>query len=112
MVLAFLIVLALVGDQRRAVTELKETGEKVGIEPEVARLGPGPFARAHAPDGEGAEDELVAELQEVSRAVTQEGHDHFPGSPELVRVLSAKEEAEAPGEAGLAAGVGSRPGDG
>ncbi len=44
----------------------------------------------------------------IARAVTQEGHDHVPGDPELVRVLSAEEAAEAPGETG----VGGRPGDG
>ena len=42
MALAFLIVLTFVGDQGGAVAELKETGEKVGVEPKVARLGPGP----------------------------------------------------------------------
>jgi hypothetical protein len=67
--LAFLIVLALVCDQRGAVAKLKEASEEVGVEAEVARLGPGPFARAHTSDGEGADDKLVAELQEVAGAV-------------------------------------------
>ena len=80
----------------------------VGVEAEVARLGPGPFTRAHASDGEGADGELVTELQEVAGAVAQEGDDHVPGNPKFVRVLSAEEATEAPSEAG----VGCRPGDG
>ena len=63
MALALLVVFALVGDQRGAVAKLKEAGEEVGVEAEVARPGPGALARAHTSDGEGADDKLVAELQ-------------------------------------------------
>ena len=69
MALTLLVVFALVGDQCGAVAKLKEASGEVGVEAEVARLGPGPFARAHASDGEGADDKLVAELQEVTGAV-------------------------------------------
>ena len=63
MALAFLVVFALVGDQCGAVAKLKEASEEVGVEAKVARLGPGALARAHTSDGEGADDQLVAELQ-------------------------------------------------
>ncbi len=66
------------------------------------------FTRAHAPDGEGADDKFVAELQEVTGAVAQEGDDHVPGNPKFVGVLGAEEATEVPSEAG----VGCRPGDG
>ena len=70
--------------------------------------GPGSLARAHTPDSEGADDELVEELQEVTGAMLEESHDHVPSDPKFVGMLSTEEAAEATGEAG----VGGRAGDG
>jgi hypothetical protein len=58
----------------------------------------GALGRAHAADGEGANDVLIAELDEVAGAIAKELNDHVAGDAHLVLVLGAEEAAQATGQ--------------
>jgi hypothetical protein len=96
---AFLVILAHEAAEGGAALVLAEASVVVVVEDEFAGEGGGPFSRAHAADGEGVHDILVAEGHEVSRVGAEEGDHHVASDALLEAVRSPENAGEAPGEA-------------
>jgi hypothetical protein len=111
MALTLLVVLAMEGSKCRAAYVLGKALAEVGVKVEAAGLGLGTFSRTHAAHGQGANDILVAELNQVTGAVAEELDDHVTGDAHLVLVLGAEETAQATGQTEVRPGPRERGGE-
>jgi hypothetical protein len=98
---AFLVVFAHEASEGCTTLILVKASIVVVVEDEFAGEGGSTLGRAHAADGHGVDDVLVAESDEVSGAGAEESHHHVACDALLEPVRPAEDPGQAPGKAGV-----------